>query len=83
MKPFDITANSMKDVLPKKADWLKTKVASLDPDSNKVTTTEGDDITYEHLVIAMGFELHYEWVCSHMLYAIKHHLIIMFFFFSD
>jgi len=62
MKTFEDTGKPMKNVLPKKAEWLKTSVETFDPDNSKVTTTEGDEISYEYLVIAMGLQLKYEMV---------------------
>ena len=62
MKKFEDTGKPMKKVLPKKAEWLKTSVEKFDPDNSKVTTTEGDEISYEYLVIAMGLQLKYEMV---------------------
>ncbi len=64
MKQFEKSGKLMKDILPKKADWVRAKVTSFDPDNNKVTTDAGDDITYEYLVVAMGIQLHYEQVCK-------------------
>jgi sulfide:quinone oxidoreductase len=49
-------------VLPKKAEWIKQSVASFDPDHNKLTTTGGDEISYEFLVVAMGLQLNYSQV---------------------
>ena len=49
----------MKDVLPKQAKWLKTKAVSFDSENNKVVTENGDEISYEYLVIAMGLSLDY------------------------
>ena len=47
------------DVLPKGADWIQQKVVGFNPDSNKLTTSEGDVISYEYLVVAMGLQLNY------------------------
>jgi NADPH-dependent 2,4-dienoyl-CoA reductase/sulfur reductase-like enzyme len=46
-------------VLPKKAEWIRQNVVSFDPDNNKLTTSEGDEIAYEFLVVAMGLQLNY------------------------
>jgi len=62
MKTFEDTGKPMKSVLPKKADWLQTSVEKFDPDNCKVTTKEGDEISYEYLVIAIGLQLKYEMV---------------------
>ena len=60
IKSVESTQKPMKDVLPKNADWIKSKVVSFDPDQSKLSTSEGDDISYEYLVIAMGMQLRYE-----------------------
>ena len=52
----------MGDVLPKNATWLKTGAATFDPENNKLITEEGDEISYEFLVIAMGISLDYSQV---------------------
>lgn len=46
--------------MPKKAEWIKQKVVGFDPDNNKLTTSEGDEISYEFLVVAMGLQLNYQ-----------------------
>ena len=46
-------------MLPKGAEWIKQSVVSFDPDNNKLTTSEGDEISYEFLVVAMGLQLNY------------------------
>ena len=58
-KQFENSGKPMKNVLPKQAKWLKTKAVSFDPDNNKVVTENGDEISYEYLVIAMGLSLDY------------------------
>ena len=60
IKSVDFTTKPMKDVLPKNADWIKSKVVSFDPDNSRLSTDEGDEISYEYLVIAMGMQLRYE-----------------------
>lgn len=60
-----------KDVLPKSADWIKQSVASFDPDNNKVTTDNGDVISYEFLVVAMGLQLNYNQVNQQIWFALQ------------
>lgn len=50
----------MKDVLPKKAQWLQDKVVSFKPNENIVMTGNGDTVQYEHMVVAMGLELYWD-----------------------
>ncbi|MPC08007.1 Sulfide:quinone oxidoreductase, mitochondrial [Portunus trituberculatus] len=47
------------DVLPKKADWIKQRVVTFDPHKNKVITQDGQEISYEFLVVALGIQLNY------------------------
>ncbi|XP_041978426.1 sulfide:quinone oxidoreductase, mitochondrial isoform X1 [Aricia agestis] len=41
-------------VLPAAAKWIKHAAHSIDPVKNTVTTVEGDTISYEYLIIAVG-----------------------------
>ena len=47
------------DVLPRKAEWIKQSVVGFNPDESKLMTSEGDEISYEFLVVAMGLQLNY------------------------
>ena len=60
MKTLESTGKPMSEVLPKNAEWIKTTVENFDPEHNKVLTKEGDEISYEFMVIAMGLQLKYE-----------------------
>ena len=51
-------------MLPKKADWIKQKVVSFDPKNNSLKTEDGEEITYEFLVVAMGLQLNYHLVST-------------------
>ena len=33
---------------------------AFDPKSNKVTTSSGDEVTYEYLVVAMGIQINWD-----------------------
>ena len=59
IKTFEETGKFMKECLPDKSEWLKTSVATFDPDNSKLVTKNGDEISYEHLVVAMGLQLNY------------------------
>ena len=58
-------------MLPKKAEWIKQGVVSFDPENCKLTTTEGDEISYEYLVVAMGLQLNYNQVYTICLSKFK------------
>ena len=51
-------------VLPKKADWIKQRVTTFDPHNNKVITEDGEEISYEFLVVSLGIQLNYNEVGS-------------------
>ena len=59
MVDFSCLGSSRASVPPKDAEWIKQSVVSFDPDNNKLTTSEGDEISYEFLVVAMGLQLNY------------------------
>lgn len=50
----------MKNVLPKHATWIKNSIAEFRPDKNQVVTSDGTEIDYEFLLVALGLDLHYE-----------------------
>ncbi|XP_022913105.2 sulfide:quinone oxidoreductase, mitochondrial-like [Onthophagus taurus] len=60
IKTVQDSYKSMQSVLPPKAKWIKKAAGKFDPDSNTVTTVDGDIITYDVLVVATGLQLRYE-----------------------
>lgn len=60
MKRLEHSYRQMADVLPKKARWIQEGALDFDPDNNEVSTTSGQTIKYEFLVIATGMQLKYE-----------------------
>ena len=63
MKDLASSGRPMSSVLPKDADWLKTRAVEFDPDLNLVRTEDGQEITYEYLVVAMGLQVtHWSYV---------------------
>lgn len=60
IKELSQSCRPMSSVLPKKALWLQDAVTEFKPESNKVGTKAGNDITYEYMIVALGLELHYE-----------------------
>ena len=60
-----------KDVLPRKAEWIQQSVVSFDPDNCKLMTSEGDEISYEFLVVAMGLQLNYKQVFFYLKIVCK------------
>lgn len=54
---FDDTARPMKSLIPTGVDWIKTYAESFQPKDNQVTTKNGDQYTYDFLVVAPGIKI--------------------------
>lgn len=50
----------MKNVLPKKAQWLKDCVMEIDAKNSKIVTKNGDTVQYEILIVALGLKLNWQ-----------------------
>ena len=48
------TTYDKKDLIDSKVQWVKENVASVNPDSNTLVTTSGQEHSYDYLVIATG-----------------------------
>lgn len=48
------TLRPMRSVIPKGVTWIKEAADKLDPENNQITTTAGNTISYEYLVMAPG-----------------------------
>lgn len=59
IKKLEDSYRSMKSVLPKSATWLQTSVAEFFPKNNFVITENGQKISYDYLLVAMGLQLNY------------------------
>lgn len=47
------------DFIPDGATWIRQKVASFEPKANKLTTDNGDTISYDVLVVAPGIQINW------------------------
>ena len=65
LKPLSQSGRPMASVLPKEAEWLKSKAVTFDPDKNTVTTEDGTKVQYEYAVIAMGIQVSFKTLPSH------------------
>ena len=54
---YDKTARSMESVMPKGVTWYKEYVSNLDPENNKLSTKDGNEFTYDYLVVAPGLRM--------------------------
>jgi sulfide:quinone oxidoreductase len=53
----EASTRPMAAVMPKGVDWIKARVERFDPDNQRVTTDEGQDIAYDYLVVACGLQI--------------------------
>lgn len=60
MKTLSQSRCSMKSVLPKHVNWIQDKVNSFNPEDNSVTTSNGDTISYDYMVISIGLQYNYD-----------------------
>jgi sulfide:quinone oxidoreductase len=47
-------------LIPAGCSWIRAAAASFEPEANQVTTTDGDTISYDAMVVATGLELRWE-----------------------
>lgn len=60
MKTAEGSARPMKDVITKKANWVKKSAVKMDPDNNSVVLSDGSKLTYDYLIVAAGLKLNYD-----------------------
>ena len=54
------TVDRNENILPSGVTWIKAMVAEFDPDANTVTTTAGERVSYDYLVVCSGLQLDYD-----------------------
>uniref|UniRef100_A0A3Q3FH67 Sulfide:quinone oxidoreductase, mitochondrial n=1 Tax=Labrus bergylta TaxID=56723 RepID=A0A3Q3FH67_9LABR len=54
------SGRSTASVMPSGVKWVKSKVQEINPATNTVRTDDGNEISYEYLIVALGLQLHYE-----------------------
>ncbi len=54
------TVRPMKNVIPKRATWIKASAEKIEPEKNKVTLSDGKSIYYEQLIVCSGLRLAWE-----------------------
>ena len=53
------TERNEADVIPPQAKWIKEKVDSFQPEQNAVTLGNGQQLTYDYMVVAPGIQLNW------------------------
>jgi sulfide:quinone oxidoreductase len=57
-----VTERPMKSVIPEGADWIQEGVTDFWPDEDSLTTSAGNRVSYDYLVVAAGIEIHWDGV---------------------
>ena len=53
----EFTHRKEKDLIPARAQWIKSAVSSFDPDNNSILTADGQQIGYDVLIVCPGIKL--------------------------
>ncbi|WP_339821557.1 TIGR01244 family sulfur transferase [uncultured Parasphingorhabdus sp.] len=56
----EFTHRKEKDLIPARAQWVKSAVSSFDPENNSVATADGQEIGYDVLIVCPGIKLDWE-----------------------
>ncbi|CAG7825310.1 unnamed protein product, partial [Allacma fusca] len=62
MKSLEDSARSMGSVLPKGVDWVRDRVIRFSPKTNRVVISNGTEVEYDYLVVALGIQCNYDQV---------------------
>ncbi len=57
-----ISERDQADFIPEGCTWIQQGVAGFDPDNNRVTLTDGSEVTYDQLVVALGIQV--DWAAT-------------------
>jgi sulfide:quinone oxidoreductase len=60
-KPED-SGRDEKDLIPYGVRWIKNRVASFAPNENRITTIDGESLTYQYLIVAPGIQVNWDQV---------------------
>ncbi len=55
-----ISERNQADFIPEGATWIQQGVAGFDPDANSVKLSDGSDVTYDYLVVALGIQIDWD-----------------------
>lgn len=57
--PFEATVQSQQTLIPPDATWLQDKVVQFEPDHNCLHTQQGNQVTYDYLVVCPGIQINW------------------------
>ena len=56
----EISERDEADFIPAGATWIQNRVATFDPDNNKVILENGDEVGYDYMVVAAGIQIDWD-----------------------
>lgn len=60
IKSLSDSEKTMHSVMPPKAHWIKASVTQFDPDNNKIKLSDGSEVSYDYLVVAIGLKIDWD-----------------------
>lgn len=58
--PKEESRQRTSDFIPGQTTWIRDSVASFSPEKNQVKLASGKSISYDHLIVALGIQLHWD-----------------------
>jgi sulfide:quinone oxidoreductase len=53
---YQDTERNMKDLIPSGVSWIQEHVAKMQPEENQISTSEGNQYSYDYLVVCPGIQ---------------------------
>ncbi|CAH8864629.1 unnamed protein product [Trichobilharzia szidati] len=60
IKPFKETYREVEDILPRKVKLYQDQITRIEPKDSYVVLSNGDKISYDYLILALGMDLRYD-----------------------
>lgn len=58
--PKEESERNEADCIPDGATWIKQAVSAFDPDNNAITLGNGESVTYDYMVVALGIQIDWD-----------------------
>lgn len=55
----DVARRREADLVPRNVSWIRERVAAIDPEAQVVTTSGGQRVSYDFLVVALGIQINW------------------------
>ncbi|WJY21002.1 FAD/NAD(P)-binding oxidoreductase [Fontisubflavum oceani] len=60
LRPSSYSVSATADWLPRGITWIEGSATNIDAETQQVSTSTGETVGYDYLIVATGLELHYE-----------------------